>query len=73
MDSHRAKRSALQKYCNELRQAINADVDSLSFKLRGEGLIPQEVRDSKAADKIVASVEYRLSFDESTNVEEAPS
>ena len=65
MDSHRAKRSALRNYCNELRQAINADFDNLSFKLHAESLIPQEVRDSKAADKIVASVENRLGYDES--------
>ena len=65
MDSHRAKCSALRKYSNELRQAINANFDNLSFKLCAEKLIPQEVRDSKAADKIVASVEYRLSYDES--------
>ena len=65
MDSHRAKRKALRKYCNELRLAINADLDNLSFKLCAESLIPQEVRDRKAADDIVSSVESRLGFDES--------
>ena len=65
MDSHRAKCTALRKYSNELRRAISADYKNLSFMLCAKGLISLEVRDSKAADEIVSSVEYRLSFDES--------
>ena len=65
MDRHSAKCEALKKCSNELRKAISADVDNLSFQLYAEGLIPQEVRDSKEAGKIVSSLESRLVSDES--------
>ena len=65
MASHRAKCSALRKCSNKLRRAINADLDNLSSELCAQGLISEDVRDTKDAGNIVSSIQNRLSFDES--------
>lgn len=65
VDSHIAKSRALERCCDDLRLAITADMDNLSFKLCGEGLIPREVRDTKEAPRMVSTVESKLGYDES--------
>ena len=64
MESIHAKSRALQKYCDELRKAIVASGVSINFKLYREGLITQEVREEKAAERIVSVIENRLASDE---------
>ena len=64
MENFHAKSKALRKYCDELRQAIVASTVSISFKLYREGLIPQEVREEKVAERMVSVIENRLASDE---------
>ena len=64
MENLHVQSRALRKYRDELRQAIGSSRVSISFKLYREGLIPQEVREVKAAERIVSAIENRLAFDQ---------
>ena len=64
MALHLAKCRALTSLCDELRLAIRADTERLSFKLSAENLVSQEARDSKDVGAMVSQVECRLRVDE---------
>ena len=65
MASLRAKCKVLRAKSCDVRRALSTDINNLSFGLCAEGLIAQEVRDSKEPGSIVAALENRLAFDES--------
>ena len=65
MESFHAKSRALRKYCDDLRQAIEAGGVGIRFVLYRDGLITQEVREERAAKRIVSAIENKLASDES--------
>ena len=64
MSVHEEKIEVLKGKGNDLRKAINADMENLRFKLCDEGLISDEARESRDAGKMVAEIQNRLHGDE---------
>lgn len=64
MSLRREKCRALTQNCNNLRRAIEGDMENLRFELCATGLISIDVRDKKQAGDIVSQVEHRLAVDE---------
>ena len=64
MDSHTAKRRALQSKCAVLRFAVQGDLANIKFELCAARLIAVDVRNEGDASQVVAAIERQVAVDE---------